>query len=79
MPNNPDPKATSEMSPSKLIDVCDELREAEDFCRAIFMAAAGLEDRGNTAVFQSLADVAKTKIRRAITEIYEIRDDQRRS
>lgn len=75
MPDNLDPEATAGMSRSKLLDVCDRLSEAEDFCRAIFMAAAGLGDRDNTAVFQSLADIAKGKIRRSITELYEIRDD----
>lgn len=75
MPDKPDPMAIPETPGSKLLDVCDRLSEAEDFCRAIFMAAAGLGDSGNTAVFQSLADIAKAKIRRSITELYEIRDD----
>ncbi|WP_164820572.1 hypothetical protein [Sinorhizobium meliloti] len=75
MPDNLDPKSTAGISRSKLLDVCDRLSEAEDFCRAIFMAAASLGDRGNTAGFQSLADIAKVKIRRSITELYEIRDD----
>ncbi|RVG89288.1 hypothetical protein [Sinorhizobium meliloti] len=55
MQDNLDPEATAGMSRSKLLDVCDRLSEAEDFCRAIFMAAAGLGDSGNTAAFQSLA------------------------
>ncbi|TCN30146.1 hypothetical protein [Sinorhizobium americanum] len=72
MPNEPDPIAPAGMSSSKLLDVCDQLREAEDFCRAIFMAAAGLHDKENTAVFQSLAEVAKEKIRGAITDLRQL-------
>ncbi|WFU49135.1 hypothetical protein [Sinorhizobium terangae] len=70
-----DPIATAGMSRSNLIDIRDRLSEAEDFCRAIFMAAAGLHDRDSTAVFQSLADIAKFKIRGAITELSEFRED----
>lgn len=61
MPDNLDPEAIAGMSRSKLLDVCDRLSEAEDFCRAIFMAAAGLGDRGDTTMFQSLRTLRRAK------------------
>ncbi|PDT47469.1 hypothetical protein CO661_12065 [Sinorhizobium fredii] len=61
---------------SKLIKAYDRLSEAEDFCQAIFMAAAGLEDAEDSSVFQRLAEVAKDKIREAMSIISEVREGQ---
>ncbi|WP_157785561.1 hypothetical protein [Sinorhizobium fredii] len=59
---------------SKLIEAYDRLSEAEDFCQAIFLAAVGLEDAEDTSVFQRLADIAKEKIRDAMSIISEVRE-----
>ncbi|MCA1403672.1 hypothetical protein I6F26_03515 [Ensifer sp. IC3342] len=75
MPNAPVQAAAEGLPQTKLIEIADRLSEADDFCQAIFMAAFGLEDRDDTAVFQRLADIAKGKVGRARALVDEIRGE----
>jgi|GEM_PF-5975850 len=74
MPNVLVPAAAKGLPQTKLIEICDRLSEAEDFCQAMFMAAFALDDQDDTAVFQRLADVAKGKVSRAMALASEIRE-----
>lgn len=74
MPNIPVPAAAEGLPQTKLIEISDRLCEAQDFCEAIFMAAFGLEEGDDTAVFQRLADVVKGKVSRAMAVVDEIRE-----
>ena len=66
-------EAASGLLRRDLIRVSDHLCEAADFCEAVFMAANGIDNRDETAVFQRLAEVAKSKIREAMSMIDGIR------
>lgn len=66
------------MTMKPLLDAANLLDEAQDFCEAVFMAAAGLQDSGETAVFQRIAEEARRRIQKAQDTINEMLAERRR-